>query len=391
MTDVPLIAHVIHRFDVGGLENGLVNLLNRIPPDQYRHVIVSMTECSASFAKRLRNPAVTLFAIGKREGKDPAAYWRLWRLLRRIKPMIVHSRNLSAQEASVIAFLAGVPARVHSEHGRDIHDLAGDTPKYLWLRRFCQPFVHRYIPLSQDLESWLCEIVGVPVNKIAQIYNGVDSERFQPASEVQRRLPYDGFVSEQAIVIGTVGRLERVKDQLTLVRAFVELLKIAPQWSTSVKLVLVGDGSTRTRIETEVSSSGIADKVWITGSRDDVPALMAGMDVFVLPSVSEGISNTILEAMACGLPVIATRVGGNPELVMNGVTGVLVPPEDPIAMAEALLQYLDQPNLRQRHGRAGRERVEASFSMDAMVQRYLMVYDDLCSGAQRVQATKRLN
>lgn len=379
MAEAPLIAHIIHRLDVGGLENGLVNLINRIPAERYRHAIICMTEY-ADFHRRLTNPAVSLHALHKREGKDPGAYFRLWRLLRRLRPTIVHSRNLSAQEGAVIAALAGVPWRVHGEHGRDIHDLDGKTRKYLWLRRFCQPFVHRYIPLSQDLERWLHETVGVPSTKIVQLYNGVDSKRFHPPMAGRGVLPRSGFVPQHGIVIGTVGRLEQVKDQLTLVRAFAELLRLAPAWADLVRLVLVGDGSTRMRLETETAALGVADKVWITGNRDDVPAMMAAMDIFVLPSVSEGISNTILEAMATGLPVIATRVGGNPELIQEGTTGLLVPPSDPLAMAKAILEYLEAPQLMLQHGEAGRQRVETMFSMQAMVARYLEIYDQL-SGA----------
>jgi sugar transferase (PEP-CTERM/EpsH1 system associated) len=383
MADVPLIAHIIHRFDVGGLENGLVNLLNRIPPERYRHAIICMTDYS-EFRKRLTNPAVTVYAINKQDGKDFGAYVRLWRLLRQLRPVIVHTRNLSALEGSVVATFAGVPARVHGEHGRDIHDIDGRNRKYLALRRFCQHFVQRYIPLSQDLERWLREVVGVPNAKIRQIYNGVDIERFYPANG-REPLPHHGFTDDDCVVIGTVGRLEQVKDQLTLVRAFAEVSQRCPRLASDLRLVLVGDGSTRGKLEQLAAELNVSDRLWITGARDDVPALMRGMDVFVLPSLAEGISNTILEAMASGLPVVATRVGGNPELVSEGNTGCLVPANDPVAMATALQTYIESPALRNKHAQTGRRRVLEEFSMAAMVNRYLAVYDEMmaCSPMAR--------
>jgi len=127
-SSAPLIAHVIHRLDFGGLENGLVNLINRIPPQRYRHAIICMADYS-DFARRITNPAVTLHALHKQEGKSVAVYWRLWKLFRELKPDIVHTRNLSALEAAVIAALAGVALRVHGEHGRDSLDIDGLNPK----------------------------------------------------------------------------------------------------------------------------------------------------------------------------------------------------------------------------------------------------------------------
>lgn len=376
MADVPLIAHIIHRFDVGGLENGLVNLLNRIPPGRYRHAIVCMTDYS-EFRKRLTNPAVTVHAINKRDGKDFGAYVRLWRLLRQLRPDIVHTRNLSALEGAVVAALAGVPARVHGEHGRDIHDIDGRNKKYLMLRRICQYFVHRYIPLSRDLESWLREVVRVRETKIRQIYNGVDSERFHPSVAGREAMPNPEFSGQNCVVIGTVGRLEQVKDQRTLVRAFAEISQRCPQLAPRLRLILVGDGSTRIKLEQLASELGVSDRLWITGATNDVPVLMRGMDIFVLPSLVEGISNTILEAMASGLPIVATRVGGNPELVSDGITGCLVPANDPVVMATALQTYIESPVLRIKHGQAGRRRVVEEFSMAAMAERYLAVYDEL--------------
>jgi glycosyltransferase involved in cell wall biosynthesis len=171
-----------------------------------------------------------------------------------------------------------------------------------------------------------------------------------------------------------------VKDQLTLVRAFLHLLESQADACKRLRLVMVGDGPLREESRKLLCAAGAEHLAWLPGERADIPAIMRGLDVFVLPSLAEGISNTILEAMASGLPVVATRVGGNPELVEEGETGLLVPPADPVQLAEAICTYLTDHAKIVRHGRAGRKRAETEFSIEAMVNGYLAVYDAVLTG-----------
>ena len=372
----PLVAHVVFRLDMGGLENGLVNLINRIPEGRYRHAVISLTEV-AEFSRRVRRPDVRFYALHKREGVGLATHFKLWRLLRRLRPAVVHTRNLAALETQPAAWLAGVPFRVHGEHGRDVGDLDGENRRYQGLRRLLRPFVSHYIPLSGDLEHYLRARIGVPASRITHIYNGVDAACFHPAAAGAGSLTALGAPDwgPGRCVVGTVGRMQAVKDQLTLVRAFLRALTLRPDARRFLRLVLVGDGPLRAAAEGLLTDAGARDLAWLPGGRDDVPEVLRGLDVFVLPSLAEGVSNTILEAMATGLPVVATRVGGNPELVGEGVTGQLVPAADPDAMAQALLAYADDPDARRAHGAGGRARVLREFSMEAMVENYLRVYD----------------
>ena len=181
----PLIAHVIYRLDVGGLENGLVNIINRIPAERYRHAIISLTDIS-EFRQRISRQDVALFALHKRPGNDIAMLVKLWRIFRDLRPDIVHSRNLAAMEAQLPAWLAGVPCRIHGEHGRDVFDLDGTSRKYRWVRRLYRPLIHRYIALSQELNDYLRIKVGVKKSRLHTICNGVDVERFRPAGETHR-------------------------------------------------------------------------------------------------------------------------------------------------------------------------------------------------------------
>ena len=374
-SDAPLIVHVIHRLDVGGMENGLVNLINHMPAEKYRHAIVSLTE-STSFRARIRRDDVECYSLHKKSGQDFGLYVRLWRLLRRLRPVIVHTRNLAAVEAVVPAALAGVPCRVHGEHGRDLQDVDGTKRRYQLLRRLIAPLVHRFIALSGELASYLCDSVGIAPSKVTRIINGVDVGKFEPVKDTRSPLPAESRIDVSgAIVIGTVTRMQAVKDPLTLARAFAMLVNqgLAPP----VKLVMVGDGPLLAEVADELRAAGVERHVWLAGSRNDVPELLRSFDVFALSSRVEGISNTVLEAMASGLPVVATRVGGNDELVENGKTGRLVPSRLPEALANALAHYVSHPELIKEHGRAGRRRAEHSFDIDGMVARYTEVYDDV--------------
>lgn len=366
----PLIAHVLFRLQVGGLENGVVNLVNQMPADRYRHAIVCLSEAT-DFRDRIERPDVAVFEMHKRPGQDFGAWQRLYRLFRELRPRIVHTRNIGCLEAQIPAALARVPCRVHGEHGWDVSDPLGNNRKYQWLRRLHAPLIHRFIALSRELEDYLLQRAGIARDKVVRIYNGVDTGRFH--SSGTQALPA-GFANENCVVFGTVGRMHGVKDQLNLCHAFVDLCRHHPNMAATMRLVLIGDGPLKQHCEDLLEQAGLLDKAWLPGPRDDVAQIMQSLDVFVLPSQAEGISNTILEAMASGLPVIATDVGGNPELVENGQTGMLVPARDAHALAEAMARYAGDSSLRATHGAASRARIEAHFAMPRMLSAYEQVY-----------------
>lgn len=378
----PLVVHVIYRLDVGGLENGLVNLINRIPAERFRHAIISLTDYS-DFRKRLRRSDVAVFVLKKPPGNSPVTQLKLWWLLRKLRPDIVHTRNLAALEGMVPAAVARVPVRIHGEHGREEGDLDGTN---LWrqrLRRLFKPFVHQYIALSKDLEHYLVESIRVPAAKVVQLYNGVDTELFHPANGAREPLPRPDFASPEMFVIGTVGRMQAVKGQLTLARAFLLLLRMVPEAERRLRLVMVGNGPIYEEVADVLERAGASNLAWLAGERDDVPRIMRGLDLFVLPSLAEGISNTILEAMASGLPIVATRVGGTPELVEEGVTARMVPPDDPQALAIAIRDYVMDPTMARRHGGAARRVVQQRFGLDMMVKGYVDLYDRMLAGSRR--------
>ena len=374
----PLVLHVMYRFDTGGLENGIVNLINHMPSDAFRHAVLALTEVT-DFSRRIQRSDVKFISLCKPPGHGVWQYFKLFKLFRELRPAIVHSRNLAALEVQAPAWAAGVPIRIHGEHGRDVGDLDGSNLTNQRLRRLYKPFVHHYLALSRDLDNYLVDKVKVRQEKITQVYNGVDTARFCPAPGGPQPIPGCPFDPAQHWLVGTVGRMQTVKDQITLAHAFVRTLALAPDLQTRVRLVMVGEGPLRAKALAVLDAAGMTHLAWLPGERDDVASVMRGLHAFALPSLAEGISNTILEAMASGLPVVATAVGGNADLVVHGQTGHIVPSSQPQAMAHHLIELANNPDLAYSMGHAGRKRAQTTFSMETMVSTYQRVYDQqLC-------------
>jgi sugar transferase (PEP-CTERM/EpsH1 system associated) len=376
----PLIVHIVHELAFGGLENGLVNLLNGEVGGRYRHAIICLTRATA-FRARLQRPEIAVYELHKPPGLGLGVYPRLWRLLRQLRPQVVHTNNLAALEMQLVAAVAGVPHRLHTEHGWSLTDLQGTNPRHRRLRRLCDPFVQQYLAVSRDIGRWLVEGIGLPADKLQIFYNGIDTERFTPPGPSTPLLAEAPWPTG-ACVIGCVARLDPVKAPLALLAAYVELLRRRPNAAAPLWLVWIGDGPERERLTAAAAAAGVSATVWFPGARDDIPELLRQFTVFALASMNEGVSYTLLEAMASGLPVVACAVGGNPEVVTDGVTGRLVPPGDVTQFADALLHYVETPDLRRQHGGAGRETVRQRFAFNAMQGQYSALYARLCDGNQ---------
>jgi len=374
----PLVAHVVYHFGTGGMENGMVNLFNHMPPERFRHVVI----CQAGYSdlrRRITAQPVEFYDLGKRPGQDYRWTRRLFRLLGQLRPAILHTRNLNALEAQFVGALRRVPARVHGEHGRDMSDIDGTNWKYNLLRRAARRVVHHYITVSQDLERWLQARVHVPPENISQIYNGVDSSKFSAAPDRREALA-PGFFAGATCVIGSIGRMAAVKDYPTLTRAFIRLCRMSPQ-AAGLRLVIVGDGQARVTCQTLIDQAGLTAQALFPGDRSDTPDWLRTFDFFVLPSLGEGISNTILEAMATGLPVVASRVGGTPELVQEGLTGSLFAAGDENALLKLLDAYSRNPRQRLDEGAAARARIEQAFSWQKTAAAYQRVYEHVLAKA----------
>lgn len=367
------ICHVVLSLDVGGLERVVLRLLSRLDRSRWTPVVVALDEPGA-LAGGLGRLGIPLRVMGRGAGLDADLAVRLSALLRQEGARLVHTHNTAAHlYGSIAAHLARGrdegrgPRVVHTKHGRNQPDL----PRHVLVNRLASALSDRIVAVSNDAATVALEIERVRRDKVVTIGNGVDTQEYRPAADAASAraalgTPAGGFH------VGCVARLAAIKDHRTLLEAFARLRSARPD----AHLTLVGDGPERAALEERAARLGVGGAVTFAGVQANVAPLLAAFDVFALSSLSEGISLTLLEAASAGLAVVATRVGGNGEVVVDGETGLLVPPADPAALAEALAAIAARPD-RAAMGRAGRTLVERQFSVERMARAYATLYAEV--------------
>lgn len=375
-----LVAHVVNRLDAGA-GSALLDLINHTPAERYRHAVLCLREHSI-FHAPLRERGVEVIDLNKRDGADPGHFLRMVRALRSLHPDLVHTRNLGGLAGQLAAALAGIRLRVHGEYGRDPLEPYPERPPALLrpvLRRLLRPLVSHYIAASAEQERWLIEQVGAEPSRVSHIAHGVDSLEFHPRLGPHAAVGPDGFMRDDAFVIGSIGRMDDANNHTTLVEAFLRLISSPHPAHARLRLLIVGDGPMRAECRAMLERAGAGHRAWLPGERADTARLLRVMDLMVLPALAEASGNVLLEAMATGLPVVATSVGVHKELVQPGLTGILVPPMSPDVMAAAVADYCRIPEMGARHGARARGQVIAHHSLPAMARSYLAVYDALAA------------
>lgn len=367
------IVHVVYSFSIGGLENVIVQLINRLPADRYEHIVLSLTTIS-DFKDRIERPDVQFIALNKQPGHAIPLYPKIYRLFRQLRPDILHTCNLAALELVPLGWLARIPLRIHAEHGWDAHDPNGTNPRYIKVRKLYKPFVSHYIAVSQDLNDYLDRSIGIPATRRSLIANGVDTDIFSPANNTPRAVPGCPFQPGLHWLFGTVGRLQTVKNQPFLARAFVRLLKEHPEAASRMRLIIIGEGPLRMEIEQILRDGNATQYAWLPGARNDIPDILRMLDCFVLPSQAEGTSCTLQEAMASGLPCIATAVGGTPKLINDGKNGCLISADDDQSLADSLWELHSHPDFARKFGLASRQTALKSFAISTMASDYSRLF-----------------
>jgi len=349
------VAHVSFGLDVGGQEKLLVEFARQADPGRFdlRFISIGSRGVLAGEIEALGWPVT---ALGIPSGLHPSLIVRLARSFRRWRPDVVHTHDQRALfYAGPAAWLTRVPMIVHTRHGRDV----GATPRQTIILQYLSRLVDRFVCVSEEVAE-LSREQGIAGLGLRTILNGIDTSRF-------------GFGGpDPAGPVVTVARLSPEKDVANLVRATA----MAAEWVPELRVEVAGGGPCLEDLRQLAADLGVGDRIAFLGEVRDVRSVLAHAQMFVLPSRSEGIPLTALEAMACGLPVVATRVGGLPEVVEDGVTGLLVPPADPAALAQAILDIGRDPERGLRMGQAGRERVEQHFEIRRMVADYESLYVD---------------
>lgn len=370
------VLFVIDELDIGGTEQQILELARGIDRTHFEPQV-----CCFRFGTKAREIAdlgVPVRHEPKRLKADPGLVLRLASFIRRERFDLVQTYLWTANTwARLAARLAGVPRLVASERNVDIWEEAYKRVLGRWLARSTD----RIIANSEAVRRYLLDRGGLRPEKVVTIYNGVDFSRFGGRCDPGERRRELGLPAG-ALLLGCVARLEPAKDHATLLQALALIRERRPE----LHLVIVGDGSRRAALERMAQDLGIGDRVRFTGFRTDSAEWIRSVDLSVLSSRKEGLSNTIIESMAAGKPVVATDVGGNREVIRDGETGYLVPPGEPAAFAAALGRATRSPEHLAQLGAAGRSRVEAMFAVRSMVARTEQLYRELLLGDARAAA-----
>jgi len=361
--------HFVENLDRGGLERTVVDLIASQREAGHQCRVICLFKLGL-LAKELLASGVRVDACGKRPGLDLRALRRARALIRQSPDAVLHTHNAMAHYYAVIASL-GLPlkCRINTRHGMGGRSKSG---RQEWIYRQSMRFTDYTVAVCEAARARFAAEGVAPRRGLLSVPNGIRLDRFKPASVAGRQaLAAELGWPEGSRIIGTVGRLQPVKDHALLLRAFAKVRMQVPE----AVLAIVGDGPLRGALEAQAGQAGLSDAVRFLGDRHDVPRLLTGMDVFALSSVSEGYSIALLEACAAGLPIVATDVGGNREIVHDGINGRLVPAADVAALATALIALLRGGDQAARMGHAGQAWAQAEASFRTMAERYHGLYD----------------
>lgn len=370
------IAHVVETLQVGGAEQ-MVVALARLQRERGHEVAIACLFGEGPLAARAREAGIEVTDCGKRAGLDLAAAMRLRRWLRARRPEVLHTHNPVPHYYAVLAGAGlGIPMMLNTRHGMG---LSGPPGRVEILFRWAMRFSNYGVAVCEAARGRFVAQGLIPPGKAVTVPNGIDLDRARPRStEARARLLRALGVTGDPFVFGSVGRLNVYKDQVTMLRAFAHLSGQPSDHGGApaggAVLVIAGEGEQRAALEREIEALHLRDRAFLLGQRSDVPELLAGMDVFVLSSISEGYSLALVEAAAAGLPIVATDVGGNAEIVEHGVTGLIVPPGDPLALAHAMSRLAHAGSELERMRADGRRWALENGSLDAMYRQYLRLY-----------------
>ncbi len=370
------IAFVIPSLDLGGTEHQLVALVKGLDRSRFLPVVFCLTAIGPLVADLEKAGVETrCFGLrGLRVLRNPIRVIRcllaFFAELKKENPGIVHGLLFHAYVLGAFAArIARIPIVIASR--RSLSQFKAGKPHYPLMERLANRITDLIVANSDAVKQDVICQEKVEPSKVTVIYNGIDPSLYDIPADPGLRASLQ--IPEGARVIGVVANLIHYKGH----RFFLQASQEVKRKHSDVKFLLIGDGPCRGELESLARELGLEKDVLFLGSRQDIPQLLALMDVAVLPSLEEGFPNAVLEAMAVSKPVVATRVGGTPEAVVHGKTGLLVPPRDPRALADAILELLGDPRLAQQMGKAGRGRVKKEFGLDRMIQEMEGLYEEL--------------
>lgn len=360
--------HTVLSLEMGGLEKVVSDTVSGLDKDRY-NVEVCCFDTPGHFAAGLADHGINVNLVKRNQDRYDAFFpFRLKKLLQERKTDILHMHSGTFFLGTQAALFAGISRMVYTDHGRHLVD-----PKILLaMDRFCGFFAKKIIAVSNELEKYLVEVVRLPAAKTTTIINGINTDLFTPGPK-QPDLLDELKIPHYHRIIGTVGRLAEVKDQVSMIKACAEVFKKI----SNITLLFIGEGPLLPVLQQTAQDCGVAEHVVFAGKRSDTPRLMNLIDIFMLTSLSEGTSISLLEAMASGATPVVTDVGGNPSIVQHGVNGILVRPGDVSGMTAAIYSLLNHEYLHRRYSRNAVKTVRDNYSLKSMIDKYSDVYNEL--------------
>ena len=365
------VLHLITSLEVGGAQHGLLLGLPRFDPDRYEHVICSLMD-RMQMAIQFRQAGIEVHSLGLRRKTDLAVALRLRTLLRQLRPDILHTYLLHSNVVGrIVGRLVGVPAIIGSER------TIGQARRWGLLATRLTNSLTDAVEVNSETGAQAVERdLGVPPEKIEVVRSGIDLDAFGGSAKRAETRSALRIADSHHLVL-YVGRLRPVKGIEYGIRAFARALA----QNENMHMAMAGEGEQLGYLENLVAELRISEKATFLGVRNDLPDLFSAADSVLMPSLNEGFPRTAIEAMAAGKPVIATGVGGTPEAIVDGETGILVPPKDIEAMASALVELVGDPELQSRLGAAGREHAMQNYSVENYVTRLDTLYRQLLGSA----------
>lgn len=365
------VGHVIYAFHDGGMERGLLNLINYGDRDRFHHIILCLTEAGA-FTRLLASPSCTVIELHKKEGNDWRLPWRIAQVARQHMIDILHARGWPAMVETIIgAWLADVSATIYTFHGKTFNELQGVNFQRRWVQRIMIRCFNRVMTLNRSMRSDLSAECLLPEDFIQIIANGVDIDIFRPQQErLSLRAAFN--LPKDRLIVGNVARLDPVKNHEVILRALSRVEKALRPF-----FLLVGDGAHRIALQRQIYELGLDSDVCLFGYSNHISELLNCMDFYVQSSLYEGFSNTVLEALACGLPVLATKVGGTMDILTENKEGFFFQPTDDEMLAFLFVRLVRDQELRCVLGEQARRRAAQYFPVQSMVHKYEAIYRDL--------------
>jgi sugar transferase (PEP-CTERM/EpsH1 system associated) len=379
------VLHVVLSLETGGLENGVVNLINHSDSNNFVVDVLCLRE-KGELASRVNNPHSQVIFDGNKDHSLKTAIYKIFQANACGQYHIIHTHGFSTMLAAYIANLIQIrnkPLLINGEHGT----LYFETFKHRILQKFLFFKMSHNFTVSADLKQEIFNRFNIKKDNFTPIINGVDTLKFTPDQALAQPIRSELSLNKNDIIIGSVGRLVHVKNYKSLISAFASFSKSYPH----AHLVLAGDGSERKALEAQIEQYNLNNKIHLLGRRDDIANIINALDVFVLPSYSEGLSNTLLEAMSCATPVIACNVGGNPEIIVEGKTGYLYESDNVDALSDLLIKLIMNPLLIKELSINSRQHIVENFSLNSMVRNYEFEYIRSYSQCANTQSLKQLS